>query len=233
MCGEKGRRTCRPLFASGSPPRVRGKVCLPARRRARYRITPACAGKSAAGSCFARWARDHPRVCGEKTRWLLLAVTSPGSPPRVRGKARYLMCCSCCWRITPACAGKRRAARSSRRTGWDHPRVCGEMSSSIAPRSPSLGSPPRVRGKVLLACLLPLLHGITPACAGKSDFNCLHQFIHEDHPRVCGEKFLKIIGRAHQLGSPPRVRGKVFESEMNSSAVRITPACAGKRDYTG
>ena len=32
--------------------------------------------------------------------------------------------------------------------------------------------------------------------------------IHEDHPRVCGEKDLLMAAQNFKLGSPPRMRGK-------------------------
>ena len=50
------------------------------------------------------------------------------------------------------------------------------------------GSPPPMRGKVLVHMLLFQYHGITPAYAGKrmGGFNVAQDF--EDHPRLCGEK---------------------------------------------
>ena len=69
-------------------------------------ITPACAGKSAAQSLDRLCAGDHPRVCGEKlSRWVY-ALSSQGSPPRMRGKERLLP--------------------EKHTSSVDHPRVCGE-----------------------------------------------------------------------------------------------------------
>ena len=70
-------------------------------------------------------------------------------------------------RITPACAGKSVRALPARREKEDHPRVCGEKFTAYAKRSTRQGSPPRVRGKVLLRVLRHEATGITPACAGK------------------------------------------------------------------
>ena len=70
--------------------------------------------------------------------------------------------------------------------------------------------------------------GITPACAGKRDARKSMQFAAEDHPRVCGEKFVSSILTIGAGGSPPRVRGKVFWFFLPESLHRITPACAGK-----
>ena len=70
---------------------------------------------------------------------------------------------------------------------------------------------------------------ITPACAGKRSVLIAFQPPVQDHPRVCGEKdALSDVMQAHR-GSPPRVRGKVNDLTGDADALRITPACAGKR----
>ena len=51
----------------GSPPRMRGKACLLATGLHDLGITPAYAGKSNMFIDYTASARDHPRVCGEKT----------------------------------------------------------------------------------------------------------------------------------------------------------------------
>ena len=85
-----------------------------------------------------------------------------------------------------------------------------------------------MRGKV--GCVSGIQTGsrITPACAGKSKVFDLFYRIGEDHPRVCGEKFFTLCGVFFDLGSPPRVRGKVHSNHQEGRALRITPACAGK-----
>ena len=54
---------------------------------------------------------------------------------------------------------------------------------------------------------------------------------HQDHPRVCGEKFWKLIPSAPRFGSPPRMRGKVTSAFFVESRTGITPAYAGKRTW--
>ena len=110
----------------------------------------------------------------------------------------------------------------------DHPRVCGEKEfiGKITPVNE--GSPPRVRGKGFSLSQSAALTGITPACAGKSGLCCKQPVYHEDHPRVCGEKFTSTAGNAFTLGSPPRVRGKELFFDNHYFIARITPACAGK-----
>ena len=117
-----------------------------------------------------------------------------------------------------------------RKLRWDHPRVCGEKPMQLSSTSAPSGSPPRVRGKGSCGQLTRLLIRITPACAGKSNRNCNCTSRFEDHPRVCGEKFLNPLLYLWLLGSPPRVRGKADVRRRGAYTYRITPACAGKRE---
>ena len=75
----------------------------------------------------------------------------------------------------------------------------------------------------------PLRFWITPACAGKSRRKTTDRFCSRDHPRVCGEKGHGSELRGRQVGSPPRVRGKVYFLQQGDFTIRITPAYAGKR----
>ena len=132
----------------------------------------------------------------------LVLVRPLGSPPRVRGKAVFPARQHRTAGITPACAGKRRLASPGKKSHGDHPRVCGEKSRHTLSWDILLGSPPRVRGKVLHVVTLFDGAGITPACAGKSCPPQAPTFTRQDHPRLCGEKFHPASDR--KLG---RVRG--------------------------
>ena len=85
-----------------------------------------------------------------------------------------------------------------------------------------------MRGKPRALCAVGLCVGITPACAGKTDFLQRGQRKLQDHPRVCGENLLRPTPTPRLPGSPPRVRGKRKEMRVEPGDVRITPACAGK-----
>ena len=214
----------------GSPPRVRGKVFLQSFPFPHIRITPACAGKRYLRPPAPILIQDHPRVCGEKTAQIAEILNLPGSPPRVRGKV-----CTHLWtverdRITPACAGKSSRHPVLLLQPEDHPRVCGEKYNFINRNPPKHGSPPRVRGKDWKSFSVFLHDRITPACAGKRVCIPMRSCGRGDHPRVCGEKLIFSLSHLLKQGSPPRVRGKEVTSRQNFVWIRITPACAGKRE---
>ena len=209
MCGEKVPITCVPKYALGSPPRMRGKAAKSEDAAAIDRITPACAGKSSRNeTCWHRpW--DHPCVCGEKIEMPYELLLKEGSPPRMRGKAFGLVLYKVEIGITPACAGKSVLESLLYKSNW--------------------GSPLRMRGKVVHRPWRRLRLGITPAYAGKSPALCGPPASSQDYPRVCGEKPNRLVWDHWKEGSPPRMRGKELSVFLQVVDVRITPACAGKR----
>ena len=94
--------------------------------------------------------------------------------------------------ITPAYAGKRQDGHDPNRKRRDHPRVCGEKNGEICKLHGVRGSPPRMRGKVLLQLGKLRIDGITPAYAGKRRLPYRRCRSRQDHPRVCGEKAFAI-----------------------------------------
>ena len=131
-------------------------------------------------------------MCGEKLPESTRRTALEGSPPRVRGEAFGAQDLRGAGWITPACAGRSNDLGLDAALDEDHPRVCGEKLTSFLNQSSPFGSPPRVRGEVVVACLTQADERITPACAGRrvSGENALDKI--EDHPRVCGEKTKKI-----------------------------------------
>ena len=167
VCGEKCCLNVIPNSIKGSPPRMRGKVTLLYALADREGITPAYAGKSAVYAEIVLYCGDHPRVCGEKPFPARQARMCRGSPPRMRGKDRRAVDGKSPPGITPAYAGKRCWCGFSGRLGGDHPRVCGEKGRAVPPWAEEPGSPPRMRGKVLIHSIIVQPFGITPAYAGK------------------------------------------------------------------
>ena len=86
-----------------------------------------------------------------------------------------------------------------------------------------------MRGKDFWFCSSNIFCGITPACAGKSQELSEHCRRNQDHPRVCGEKYIQDPTENAILGSPPRVRGKALHFNPHRTGFGITPAYAGKR----
>ena len=131
-----------------------------------------------------------------------------GSPPRMRGKAAFVVGGHSGIRITPACAGKRRWCVPHRSRSGDHPRVCGEKALSTFSSRKNSGSPPHVRGKGGMSESSDELVRVTPAYAGK--------------------RASRTIKTCAWSGSPPHVRGKAQRKLHAITLKRITLACAGK-----
>ena len=210
---------------------MRGKVVPYSAEGGKLGITPAYAGKSWMRKFQCHFRRDHPRVCGEKCGTQARAEGPPGSPPRMRGKVTETAVKAPACRITPAYAGKRGPLHQSRLHTRDHPRVCGEKLLGVCRNRCRVGSPPRMRGKVLANAFDIASPRITPAYAGKSIPCRFPEDGGRDHPRVCGEKKVPNPFNFGVLGSPPRMRGKVGCADTVHTRNGITPAYAGKRHW--
>ena len=127
VCGEKCQDRTRIHHAQGSPPRMRGKVLCGRSSAGRHGITPAYAGKRGRTIRVNRTVKDYPRVCGEKSLFIIFKGDRIG--------------------ITPACAGKRDIPPQGSTAPGDHPRVCGEKPELPPAVQRHVGSPPRMRGK--------------------------------------------------------------------------------------
>ncbi len=171
-------------------------------------ITPAYTGKSSSNFCLAFPGKDHPRIHGEKQKYVLLEYTNTGSPPHTRGKVSDRKGNSYQSRITPAYTGKRMVGMYFRPFSGDHPRIHGEKFFRWRNQHPKKGSPPHTRGKVKFLCVFLKVLRITPAYTGKSGFSVVNYRTGRDHPRIHGEKFI--------------TTGKMLAN------IRITPAYTGK-----
>ena len=128
----------------------------------------------------------------------------------MRGKASVVSLIFSKIRITPAYAGKSLPCFAGFIQPQDHPRLCGEKFLTFVKIVASAGSPPPMRGKVLLSKSPLSLRGITPAYAGKRP--------------------LSYINKTQVQGSPPPMRGKGRQSVSHALDSGITPAYAGKRE---
>ena len=131
-------------------------------------------------------------------------------------------------RITPADAGKTGFIHRPLAALRDHPRGCGENGSWPSVGFSNLGSPPRMRGKLVYVDIRQAAVRITPADAGKTFSVAVSSLIVRDHPRGCGENSPMPMFADSAAGSPPRMRGKRCTPSKNLRIAGITPADAGK-----
>ena len=168
VCGENILQSCVARPRAGSSPRVRGKLTVLGKLPIHMRLIPACAGKTSKPRLIIASLKAHPRVCGEnppparhrRRRW--------GSSPRVRGKLEKLYIRCTLRGLIPACAGKTTLLAYGTAHAWAHPRVCGENFVSLVAFSVSVGSSPRVRGKLARLAARHDARRLIPACAGKT-----------------------------------------------------------------
>ena len=147
VCGEKKVWYGVEDIASGSPPRMRGKVRSSETGWMCTRITPAYAGKRPTGIARPIRQQDHPRICGEKVFTLFCVLFLMGSPPHMRGKVVFDEFIPEKIGITPAYAGKRAPVCIQPSPLRDHPRICGEKDYNCQTGKVRMGSPPHMRGK--------------------------------------------------------------------------------------
>ncbi|SDC08649.1 hypothetical protein SAMN05421630_101372 [Prauserella marina] len=136
-------------------------------------------------------------------------------------------------RTTPACAGKTQIAVTAGPVlPGPPPRVRGRLERwrGVGLRARTT---PRVRGRLGGHRRVDLGNGTTPACAGKTTANTCAGSWPRDHPRVCGEDYIKGINTWKNQGPPPRVRGRLRNPTETAVPVGTTPACAGKTIVDG
>ena len=134
--------------------------------------------------------------------------------------------------ITPADAGKTPCVAWTRQCLQDHPRGCGENIVRASPALRDAGSPPRMRGKRHEQSAWRAFFRITPADAGKTCRPKTRQSARRDHPRGCGENQAQMPQGKSSLGSPPRMRGKRHQKIRYHYRSGITPADAGKTQFS-
>ena len=123
--------------------------------------------------------------------------------------------------------GARRPFWPPRRPPRDHPRVCGEHDSSKSWSKSWTGSSPRMRGAQPHRRGDAAPHRIIPAYAGSTFVEDDYVKSDEDHPRVCGEHYITMIGQPNHEGSSPRMRGAHEFSHKAWEMAGIIPAYAG------
>ena len=90
----------------------------------------------------------------------------------------------------------------------EHPRACGENSISDAELLERLGTSPRMRGKQGHDEVVTMALRNIPAHAGKTQSMV-------EHDAGCGENSLGEVWGNPDLGTSPRMRGKLYHLRLN------------------
>ncbi len=207
---------------------MRGKLGGGEERRAWPRIIPAHAGQTHAACRSSVGSPDHPRACGANCANESALSAVVGSSPRMRGKPMIQRVHVDFPRIIPAHAGQTAMILETYALRSDHPRACGANGVWGTFNIRGHGSSPRMRGKPIRKLGFRHRHRIIPAHAGQT---ALEQVTHNpppDHPRACGANYQRLDRVGGNLGSSPRMRGKLGLAGVVGHQRRIIPAHAGQ-----
>ena len=91
----------------------------------------------------------------------------------------------------------------------------------------SVGSSPRLRGTLDEFECAEQICGIIPALAGNTSVESSKRFPTGDHPRACGEHWLRVRDVLPSQGSSPRLRGTPHQTSHETDRGGIIPALAG------
>ena len=147
-CGENLKAVPALWGCMGSSPRMRGKRLFQVAGHLDGRLIPAHAGKTDQSPVNRPARTAHPRACGENAEGNLALAQKEGSSPRMRGKPRRPAGRRRPRGLIPAHAGKTCSTAWPCRRPWAHPRACGENRTAWPRTVRSLGSSPRMRGKL-------------------------------------------------------------------------------------
>ena len=191
VCGEHSLRCDFRNPRLGSSPRMRGAHNERDDVELGVGIIPAYAGSTRRQLVFTYPHRDHPRVCGEHSFASNARRSTSGSSPRMRGAPVFLIPAGTATGIIPAYAGSTVFRNTIITSQRDHPRVCGEHAPASTRRLVARGSSPRMRGAHTTGADNSFSDGIIPAYAGSTRLSAPRRRRCGDHPRVCGEHFLR------------------------------------------
>ena len=185
----QARRACL-RRVRGSSPLTRGKPERESYGLFSSWLIPAHAGKTRLTPYRSIGSRAHPRSRGENPIVASRRPSVMGSSPLTRGKPRERGYIPTAEGLIPAHAGK--TSRPPRRTSSSkaHPRSRGENARCPRGRSIGPGSSPLTRGKHARYALVPVLLGLIPAHAGKTDPRPRRHPSGWAHPRSRGENCL-------------------------------------------
>ena len=146
ICGEHYGVSPFTPCALGSSPHMRGTLGVHESTSLVIGIIPAYAGNTPNICILSRFARDHPRICGEHVMAQNAPFENPGSSPHMRGTPENAPARSGGLGIIPAYAGNTSPPTKRTVKARDHPRICGEHMKYPHLDGATPGSSPHMRG---------------------------------------------------------------------------------------
>ena len=198
------------MTASGSSPRVRGRLYRLFDQRHFERFIPACTGQTSRGHPPGRSRSVHPRVHGED-------VCLNVQPPLT---ARFI----------PACTGQTAWHRPRPILRPVHPRVYGANGEHAPRRHFDTGSSPRVRGRSAAPSWEGVNFRFIPACTGTQKRPEPHEeFASGSPPRTQGthcqivkDHFWTASDRSPMPKAFPRPTPLITAAFSNSGSVQVS-----------
>ena len=194
----------------------------------KLRNTPANAGQTCLSSPFAIQRQKHPRERGADKKRKRGADENLETPPRTRGRRIISRWYGTDRGNTPANAGQTILSRLSPDLIQKHPRERGADLIISTKKNSSKETPPRTRGRRRSSRLSASFPGNTPANAGQTRRDPRKAEACRKHPRERGADYGVAGIQSYGMETPPRTRGRPFESLFLRVLAGNTPANAGQ-----
>ena len=207
MRGERGTPAAIGRSVVGSSPHARGTRPGRVVVERVERFIPACAGN--AGSAPGRWpaASVHPRMRGERTDEAAKTYAGDGSSPHARGTLLEDNDAQPARRFIPACAGNAPTMGIEGYSTPVHPRMRGERPQITEDIAAWAGSSPHARGTLGDKREPRARARFIPACAGNAMGGGTWWTRSSVHPRMRGERIIRLRIIHRVSGSSPHARG--------------------------
>ncbi len=227
-CGENFRSPRERRACFGTSPRVWGKLHDLVCTRPMPRNIPTRVGKTIIRSSCRGLQPEHPHACGENFQTRFDHRPVRGTSPRVWGKQVRQAALPSHHRNIPTRVGKTNNLDGDIDVNAEHPHACGENAPTRGYSVPSIGTSPRVWGKLLLPQVFRLISRNIPTRVGKTGPAPLLESGYSEHPHACGENPAGQMSAYMPVGTSPRVWGKPSPVEVEARPPRNIPTRVGK-----
>ena len=226
-CGDDS--SALPVFPvwAGSPPRVWGRPSGRVITPALCRFTPTRVGTTSEGVATGPIFTVHPHACGDDSALSRNWMGTYGSPPRVWGRRRLSRPAPRSPRFTPTRVGTTRCHPLFLWGQSVHPHACGDDLHRLEQPHQSIGSPPRVWGRLARERHVELQNRFTPTRVGTTATRPAPPPCPTVHPHACGDDDRPEWTMLSVHGSPPRVWGRPSRWSSPRLGWRFTPTRVG------